>query len=245
MARRRSSASSASNSRAFAKGATITAVRWAELTATASGGLATLTMPAPARKAARAASRAAPVWWPEPDRTRTAPRAYLWLAAFGRGSASPQTAGALTKVFGAMEASAASGMPMSASRIAPASVRPGSRRWPGFSRKKVTLALASTATPRILPVSPSIPEGTSTASTRPPASLERIDPLDDRFRLAIDVATRAPPRTKRRSRSRLGRGRSRRRRGPGRTSERRRAPGRPSRRRGGRASRARPHSRAG
>ena len=49
------------------EGATITAVRWAELTATASGGLATLTMPAPARKAARAESRAAPVWWLEPD----------------------------------------------------------------------------------------------------------------------------------------------------------------------------------
>src|SRR3984957_2247259 len=86
MARRRSSASRASNSRAFAKGATITAVRWAELTATASGGLATLTMPAPARKAARAASRAAPVWWPEPDRMSAAPRAYLWLPAVGRGS---------------------------------------------------------------------------------------------------------------------------------------------------------------
>ena len=38
-------------------GATMTAVRCAELTATASGGLATLTMPAPARKAARATSR--------------------------------------------------------------------------------------------------------------------------------------------------------------------------------------------
>ncbi len=63
---------------------------------------------------------------------------------------------------------------MSASRIAPASVRPGSRRWPGLSRKKVTLALASTAAPRILPVSPSIPEGTSTASTWPPARAKAL-----------------------------------------------------------------------
>ena len=57
-----------------------------------------------------------------------------------------------------------------------------------MSRKKVTLALASTAAPRILPVSPSIPEGTSTASTRPPARAESVDPLDDRLRFAIDVA---------------------------------------------------------
>ena len=188
MARRRSSASSASNSRALAKGATITAVRWAELTATASGGLATLTMPAPARKAARAESRAAPVWWPEPERTRTAPRAYLWLAAFGRGSASPQTAGALTKVFGAMGPSAASGMPMSASRIAPARARPGSRRWPGFSRKKVTLALASTASPTN-PAGFPIDSGGNVDREHAAACMaEGVDPLDDRLRFAIDVA---------------------------------------------------------
>ena len=77
---------------------------------------------------------------------------------------------------------------MSTRRIAPASARPGSRRWPGFSRKKVTLAVASTASPRILPVSPSIPEGTSTASTRPACMAEGVDPLDDRLRFAIDVA---------------------------------------------------------
>ena len=57
---------------------------------------------------------------------------------------------------------------MSASRIVPHSARAGRSRWPGFRRKNVTLALASTATPRALPLAPSTPEGTSTASTRPP-----------------------------------------------------------------------------
>ena len=79
-------------------------------------------------------------------------------------------------------------MPMSARRIAPQSDRPGSSRWPGLRRKKVTLAVASTATPRTLPVAPSTPEGTSTASTAPPARGEGVDPLDDRPRLAVDVA---------------------------------------------------------
>ena len=40
---------------------------------------------------------------------------------------------------------------MSTSRIVPQSARPGSSRWPGLSRKKVTLAVASTATPRTAP----------------------------------------------------------------------------------------------
>ena len=40
-------------------------------------------MPAPERSAARAASRAAPVRCAAPLRTRTAPRAYLWLSAPG------------------------------------------------------------------------------------------------------------------------------------------------------------------
>ena len=193
IARRRSSASSASNSRAFANGATITAVSCAALTATASGGLATLTMPAPARSAARAASRAAPVWWPEPDRTSTAPRAYLWLSAPACGSAARQTAGALTKACGAMGPSAASGMPMSASRISPASVRPGSNRWPGLRRKKVTLALASTAAPRDLAGFPVDPGGNVDGEHATAGAGEIVDTLDDRLRLAIDVAGKSRP----------------------------------------------------
>ena len=56
-------------------------------------------------------------------------------------------------------ASTLAGMPMSARRILPQSARPGSSRWPGLRRKKVTLDVASTATPRTLPLAPSTPEG--------------------------------------------------------------------------------------
>ena len=87
-----------------------------------------------------------------------------------------------------MEASAASGMPMSASRIAPASVRPGSSRWPGLSRKKVTLALASTAAPTNLAGFPVDSGGNVDREHTAPGALEGVDPLDDRFRFAVDVA---------------------------------------------------------
>ena len=145
-------------------------------------------MPAPARKAARAASRAAPVWWPEPDRMSAAPRAYLWLAAFGRGSASPQTAGALTKVFGAMGPSAASGMPMSASRIAPASVRPGSRRWPGFEPKEGHARAGFDRDAANLAGFPVDSGGNVDREHAAPCPPEGVDPLDDRLRFAVDVA---------------------------------------------------------
>ena len=57
---------------------TITAVSAAALTASASRGEASVTSPAPALSAARAAIRAAPVEAISPDSTSTWPRAYLW-----------------------------------------------------------------------------------------------------------------------------------------------------------------------
>ena len=59
MALRRESVSSAANPSGPSNGSIITAVECAELTATASGGLASATSPAPTRSAARAAIRAA------------------------------------------------------------------------------------------------------------------------------------------------------------------------------------------
>jgi hypothetical protein len=57
-------------------------------------------------------------------------------------------------------------MPMSLTTISPHSARPGSNRWPGFLRKKVTVSAAFTATPpRGWPVSPERPLGTSIAAT--------------------------------------------------------------------------------
>ena len=133
---------------------------------------------------------------------------------------------------------------MSARRIAPQSDRPGSSRWPGLRRKKVTLDVASTATPRTLPVAPSRPEGTSTATTRPPPrakalirstivraspSMSRARPAPKRASIDAVRAAESDVRGGRHAARRSGRRRSRRRRG---------AP------RAGRGGRVRPDSRA-
>ena len=60
---------------------------------------------------------------------------------------------------------------MSASRTSPHSARPGSSRWPGFRRKKVTVAGRLHDGPRAAPVLPSRPLGTSTATTGLPEAL--------------------------------------------------------------------------
>ena len=67
-------------------------------------------------------------------------------------------------------------MPMSATSTAPQWARPGISRWPGFRATKVTVRVALTAMPRTAPVSPSIPEGRSTARIGRP---EAFDPVDD------------------------------------------------------------------
>ena len=63
-------------------------------------------------------------------------------------------------------------MPMSASvHRCRTAARPGSSRWPGLRRKKVTVAVACTTGPSARPVEPSRPLGTSTASTGLPEAL--------------------------------------------------------------------------
>ena len=60
-------------------------------------------------------------------------------------------------------------------RAGPQASRPGRRTWPGLRRKKVTVSLAFTATPRSCPLAPSIPDGRSTETTcRPLALMRRI-----------------------------------------------------------------------
>ncbi len=73
----RLSAKSALKPMAPSNGFTMIAVRWAALTPTASIGLATLTRPAPTRRAPRAPSLAAPVACAGPLTTTACPRAYL------------------------------------------------------------------------------------------------------------------------------------------------------------------------
>ena len=98
-------------------------------TSSAAAGVATgVTRPAPARKAPRAQSRAAPVCATGPERTTAWPRAYLWPARLGTGSACRHSAGAFSIVRGRISSSTAGSMPMSARRSAPHWTRPGSRR---------------------------------------------------------------------------------------------------------------------
>ena len=55
----------------------------------------------------------------------------------------------------------------------PHSARPGSSRWPGLRRKKVTVRVACTTGPSARPVVPSRPLGTSTASDRLARGVDR------------------------------------------------------------------------
>ena len=68
-------------------GRTITARLAAALIASASRGEASVTRPAPARSAPRAASRAAPVVTAPPDTITACPRVYLWPSWRGTGKA--------------------------------------------------------------------------------------------------------------------------------------------------------------
>ena len=92
-----------------------------------------VTMPAPVRRAASAAIRAAPVIAGPPS-TVTWPRAYLWASVAGVGRR--HSAGVLAKVFGRTSSSAADGSPISASTSAPHRSRPGSSRWPGLQAEE-------------------------------------------------------------------------------------------------------------
>ncbi len=89
-------------------------------------------------------------------------------------------------------------MPICANTISPQRLRPGNSRWPGFLRKKVTVSTAGGAAPRISPVAPSTPLGTSTATTgsrrRPSASMTaRGAPSTGRASPAPNIASIARP----------------------------------------------------
>ena len=104
-----------------------------------------MTAPAPIRSAPAAASRAAPVATAGPETTKAWPRAYLWSAGCGRRSCACQSAGTLWNVVGRIVFSTDPECRSAATSVAPQCRRPGRSRWPGFSRKKVTVRVARTA----------------------------------------------------------------------------------------------------
>ena len=91
------------------------------------------------------------------------PRSYLWLSGSGRGSA--HISGPFSNAFAPISPRTLSGMPISASTTSPHRFRPGYSKCPGFLRKKLTVHSAWMATPRNAPLAPSMPLGTSTATT--------------------------------------------------------------------------------
>ena len=123
------------------------------------------------RKAPRAASLAAPVPSAGPETTVAWPRSYLWPSGRTSSKARDQSCGAFMDVIGRTVSRTPSGMPISATTTGPHNCRPGMSRCPGLRRKKVTVRVACTARPFTSPVSPSRPEGTSTASTGLAAAL--------------------------------------------------------------------------
>ena len=121
-------------------------------------------MPAPACAAPAAASAAAPSMPGEPATTATAV-AHLCVSRARRG-----TQGGHVGVLHQGDAPVPStGTPMSATTTSPASRRPSPWSRPGFSAAKVTVRSAAIGCPEAAPVSPSTPEGMSTASTSAPA----------------------------------------------------------------------------
>ena len=182
-----------------ANGATITAVRCAALTATASGGLATVTRPAPERSAARAASRAAPVRCAETDEhERRAARVFV---ARPSAAAAPRARPPARWRRLAGDRVERGGRDADVGEPDRAAVRPPRHsRCPGLRRKKVTLAVAS---PRSR--EPRRFRRRGPRARRPPARARRrgegVDALDDRW-LRRRCRARARRRTARRSRSR-------------------------------------------
>ncbi len=140
----------------------------AAYTGHACAGAATETSPAPARAAARAAMRAAPVITPPPS-TSACPRENLFPSAANRGIPACQTGGPFSQAATSRDPSTASAIPISATTTSPHSPRPGNTRCPGFLRKNVTVSAAPTA-PRSAPLSPATPDGTSTATSTAPAA---------------------------------------------------------------------------
>ena len=121
-------------------------------------GELTTTMPAPDCWAAAHTRCPAPRIWGEPAMTRTA-RCHLWAAGSAAGNATSASASVTSHDIAPLASS-----PIGASSTSPAATAPGCSNRPGFSAPKVTV-IAAGQQPWSSPVSASIPEGMSTAST--------------------------------------------------------------------------------
>ncbi len=95
-------------------------------------GVATVTRPAPERSAPAAASTAAPVFPIEPATTSTWPKSPLCAPGRRRANASPTSRSSSRKSDGSEAATAAGGMPMSATTSSPTASQAGGSTCPRF-----------------------------------------------------------------------------------------------------------------
>ena len=114
--------------------------------------------------AARAQRPAAPVIPGEPATISTA-ELHLWSFRRRAGSNSATSASSIS-----WSSAWPTGRPMSATETRPASSTPSPWSRPGLRAAKVTVRSAGSGVPAASPVSPSTPDGMSTASTGVPAA---------------------------------------------------------------------------
>ena len=156
----RASASSRASAAASATGLVITVVRWRGVgRAARPARQAMLTKPAPDAQAPPWPP-AAPRRWSAtgPPTTSAWPKRYLWLSAVRSGRCAPQPRARSRAGPSSAAATSRPGMPMSARTVSPQRSRPGSSRWPGLRRQKVTVRGRVAARHRAsAPVAPSTP----------------------------------------------------------------------------------------
>ena len=104
----------------------------------------------------------------DPARMATAPTACLWVTGARRGF-HLDTEPAVTSC--AQSVPGPGGKAISTATMRPQCTRPGCSSVPSFGHPKATVMSARTTTPGTAPVAPSTPEGASSATIAPPASL--------------------------------------------------------------------------
>ena len=129
---------------------------------------AIVTSPAPDRSAPPAASASAPDMPADPATTMAVPTLRLWASSGRRPRTRATSASSGTPI---TSGNCGVGMPMSTTTTSPACSLPGWKTMPSLRAAMVTVVVARMAGPSTLPVSPSTPEGMSTATTGRPDRL--------------------------------------------------------------------------
>ena len=141
------------------------------MTGRALSAVATVTRPAPARNAARAARAAAPVFPTEPARIRTCPKVPLCASSFrGRAIHATSSPRVRFRKSSGYSSRASGGVPICLTTHSPTASQAGGKTCASLGAVNVTEASARTCSPINWPLSAEAPEGRSTATVRAPAN---------------------------------------------------------------------------